>query len=387
MAVWAAGILGFLTALAFFVIWAIVFGGLQIVAILGGLLSLFVFLSLVVLSLVWLERKLLGRIQMRMGPMRVGFHGLLQPVADATKLIAKEDIMPAWADRWVFWIAPVAFFLPAFMIWVTIPFSSGLMLRNLELGLLYIIAFSVLAIVGLLMAGWGSANKYGILGGIRAAAQLISYEIPIIVVALTVAMMGGTLNLVEIVEGQGRIPNVAIMPLSFLLFLLAGLAEVGRTPFDIFHAESEVVGGPYVEYSGAHWAVFYLAEYINTFLIATLVTLLFLGGWVGPLLPPVLWLLIKVYAVIAVMFWFRGTFPRFRIDQLMDFGWKVLVPISFANLVLTATALFYHWPSWILALASSAALIAFVLLLYRRMTAPGRRPTLKLIPAAELRRA
>ena len=344
-------------------------------------------LSVVVLSLVLLERKYLGRLQMRMGPMRVGPHGVLQPVADAVKLMGKEDIMPSWVDRWVYWIAPLVLFVPSFAIWVTIPSSPSLVLRDLELGLLYVIAFSVVSIVGLIMAGWGSANKYGVLGGLRSVAQLISYEIPIIAVALTVALLAGSLNLVEIVEKQSPVPFAVLQPLGLFLFLMAGLAEVGRTPFDIYHAESEIMGGPFVEYSGAHWAIFYLAEYINTFLLAALIVVLFLGGWSGPLLPPIIWFLLKTYAVVLLFFWFRGTFPRLRIDQLMALAWKVLVPLAFFNLILAATARFYGWPDWTLAVLGLAALVALGVFGYRATSGRSSRPALRLVPAREVRRA
>ena len=344
-------------------------------------------LSVVVISLVLLERKYLGRLQMRMGPMRVGPHGVLQPVADVVKLMGKEDIMPSWVDRWVYWIAPLVLFVPSFVIWVTIPSSPSLVLRDLELGLLYVIAFSVVSIVGLIMAGWGSANKYGVLGGLRSVAQLISYEIPIIAVALTVALLAGSLNLVEIVEKQSPVPFAVLQPLGLFLFLLAGLAEVGRTPFDIYHAESEIMGGPFVEYSGAHWAIFYLAEYINTFLLAALIVVLFLGGWSGPLLPPIIWFLLKTYAIVLLFFWFRGTFPRLRIDQLMSLAWKVLVPLSFFNLMLAAASRFYGWPDWVLAVLGLAALVALGAFTYRATSGRSARPTLRLVPAREVRRA
>ena len=252
--------------------------------IIVGLFAMFTCLSIVVLSLTWLERKVLGRLQLRLGPTRTGPMGLMQPIADALKLILKEDIVPASSEKALFWVAPVIVVISAFMIWVTIPGTQTAVIQNLDLGLFYIIAFSVIGILGLVLAGWGSANKYGTLGGLRAAAQLISYEIPIIMVAISVAMLAQSLDLREIVDGQNDYIYVFVQPLGLVLFFIAGLAEVGRTPFDIYFAESEIVGGPFVEYSGAHWSVFFLAEYINTFAIAALMVILFLGGWSGPVL-------------------------------------------------------------------------------------------------------
>ncbi len=357
-----------------------------------GLLAMFTALSAVVLSMVWLERKALGRLQLRLGPTRTGPMGLLQPVADAVKLILKEDIIPNSSDRAIFWAAPVIVVLSAFMIWVTIPGSDDLVLRNLELGLFYITAFAVIGILGLVLAGWGSANKYGVLGGLRSAAQLISYEIPLILAVVSVAMLAQSMDLRVIVASQMQVPYILLLPLGAVVFFVAGLAEVGRTPFDIYHAESEVVGGPFVEYSGAHWSVFFLAEYINTFAIAALVALLFLGGWSWPWQsaalgwlpsPPaagwsvpllsVVWFLVKVYAVILVIFWIRGTFPRLRIDQLMAFAWKVMVPLSFYSIVITAIYLFYDWPAWTMTVMSLAGLAVVGYLVYRRMMAPVKR--------------
>ena len=364
---------------------AVLFGGLQVFLYAVGIGAMLVFLSIVVLSLTWLERKTLARIQMRIGPMRVGPYGLLQPIADAVKLVLKEDLVPSWSDRAIFWLAPLALFIPSFAIWVVIPFSPDLVLRDMELGLLYVLALSVVSIVGLIMAGWGSANKYSVLGGLRSAAQLVSYEIPLIVIALSIAALAGSLNLVDIVEDQSTVPNAVLQPLGLAIFVLAGLAETGRTPFDIYHAESEVVGGPFVEYSGAHWAVFYLAEYINTFLLAALVALLFLGGWSGPWLPDVVWLLLKMYAVVLAIFWARGTFPRLRIDQLMSLGWKVLVPLSFLNLIMTTAALFYGWQEWVLPLLGLAVVVGVIVA--SRSASARTRPTLTLVPAREVRRA
>ena len=341
-----------------------------------GLFVLFTALSIVVLSLTWLERKALGRLQRRLGPTRTGPMGLLQPVADAVKLILKEDIIPTSSERAIFWGAPIIVIVSAFMIWVTIPGTQNAVIKNLDLGLFYIIAFSVVGILGLVLAGWGSANKYGTLGGLRAAAQLISYEIPIIMVAVSVAMLAQSLDLREIVAGQSSYPYFLIQPLGLVVFFIAGLAELGRTPFDIYHAESEIVGGPFVEYSGMHWSLFFLAEYISTFAIATLTVILFFGGWSGPGLSghwEIIWFLFKVYLVVMVIFWIRGTFPRLRIDQLMAFAWKVMVPLSFLTVVITAVYQFYGWPAWSLTLMSLAGLVWVGVAIYRKMAGPASR--------------
>ncbi len=351
-----------------------------------ALLILFTALSVVVLSLIWLERKILGRLQRRLGPTRTGPMGLLQPIADGLKLVLKEDLIPSWADKAVFWVAPLIVLVPSFMIWVTIPAAENLVMRNLDMGLFYIIAFSVVTILGLVLAGWGSANKYGALGGLRSAAQLVSYEIPVIMVVIAVAMLAQSLDLKVITMSQVPaehigisevnsidIPFAVLQPLGMIIFLIAGLAEVGRTPFDIYFAESEIVGGPFVEYSGAHWSVFFLAEYMNTFIIAALTALLFLGGWYGPWLPGWLWFLLKTYFIIMIIFWIRGTFPRLRIDQLMAFAWQVVVPLSFVNIVITAVYLFYGWPWWSLTIMSLALSGIIGYLVYRHMTAPAKR--------------
>ena len=376
-----------LAALVSIVVLAIGYGGEDVFTLLVKALSLLTILSVVVLSLTWVERKALARIQQRMGPMRVGPYGLLQPIADGLKLLIKEDIMPAWVDRPIYWLAPLVVFVPSFIVWLAVPFSSDLVLRDMDLGLLFVLAMSTLSIIGLIMAGWGSANKYGIIGGLRSAAQLISYEIPLIVIAITIAMMAGTLNLTDIATGQGNTWYVLLQPLALVIFLLAGLAEVGRSPFDIFQAESEVVGGPFIEYSGAHWSIFFLGEYINTFLVAALLTIFFLGGWSGPLLPELAWFLIKCYSVILVMFWLRGTLPRLRIDQLMAFGWQGLVPLSFLNFLMVAFAMYYEWPDWVQTVLSLTMLIAASSFVYIKIASKKVRPTVRLIPAREVRRA
>ena len=334
---------------------------------------LFGVLSFIVLSLTWLERKALGRLQRRLGPTRTGPFGLLQPIADAVKLVLKEDILPSASDKAIFWIAPVIVVVSAFMVWVTIPITETIGIQNLELGLLYITAVSVFGILGLVLAGWGSANKYGVIGGLRSAAQLISYEIPIIMVVVAVGMLSQSLDLRVIVADQNPLIYGLILPLGLVIFFISGLAEVGRTPFDIYHAESEISGGPFVEYSGAHWSVFFLAEYINTFAIATMITIFFLGGWLGPVLPGIVWFLIKVYGIVLVVFWVRGTFPRLRIDQLMAFAWKVMVPLAFYTIVITAIYLFYNLPPWTLTCMSLLGLLVVSYFIYQRVKGPARR--------------
>ncbi|MQG84618.1 MAG: NADH-quinone oxidoreductase subunit NuoH [SAR202 cluster bacterium] len=345
------------------------------------IITLFGGLTIVVLSLVWLERRVLGKIQRRIGPNRVGPQGLLQSLADGIKLLVKEDIIPESADKWIYWLAPIIVFVPPFVIWITIPIASDnsvLAVNNMHLGLLFVIALTVVSITGLVMAGWGSANKYAILGGLRSTAQLISYEIPIIMVAISVLIICQTTDLKEIVDKQNIIPYAIYLPLGLLLFFIAGIAEVGRIPFDIYHAESEIVGGPFVEYSGAHWSVFYLAEYIQTFTIAVLITLLFLGGWHIPFISlqeniilGFFITIIKSYGVVLIIFWFRGTFPRMRIDQLMSFAWKVLIPLSFANVIFSSIVIFYDIPLLVLSIINILITVLIGYILYNKFTTPA----------------
>jgi NADH-quinone oxidoreductase subunit H len=342
------------------------------------LFALFNAAALAAISLVWLERKFLGRLQGRVGPTRVGPFGLLQPIADAIKLMAKEDVSPGSSQKVIFYVAPLLVFVPAFVVWVTFPFARDVAVRSLDLGLFFFVAISVLSIVGLVLAGWSSNSKYAILGGFRAAAQLVSYEIPIIMSILIVGMLAGSLNFVEVVDAQSSVPYAAVVPLAFIIFIIAGLAEVGRTPFDIYFAESEVVGGPFVEYSGAHWAIFFLAEYVNTFVVGLLGALLFLGGWRWPFGPDLVqWasialLLGKAYFIVLVIFWIRGTYPRMRIDQLMSFGWKWLIPLSFAVFVAAASQMFYGWPQWSLTIISLVILAIPVAIQLRSQRNPAR---------------
>jgi NADH-quinone oxidoreductase subunit H len=368
---------------------------MEIVKYFAIAVGLFISLAFVVLVLIYAERKSLARIQQRLGPTRVGFRGILQPVADALKLISKEDVLPSWADRGVYWVAPIVVFVPAFMVWATIPIAEDLVVSNLDLGLFYIVAISVLSVMGLVMAGWGSANKWAMMGGLRAAGQLVSYEIPFIMSILTVAVLAQTLNLEQIVSGQSMVAYILIQPMAFFIFLTSGLAELGRTPFDIHHAESEVVGGPFVEYSGAHWSVFYLAEYLNTFTVAVLAVILFLGGWMWPTMPftgslhtvlSVILFVFKTACVIWLIFWIRGTYPRIRIDQLMAFGWKLLIPMSFVNMMVTSAVLFYGLHLSVLSIISIAFLLFTFWAIKKNSGTKMKRNTVQVLSSKDLRR-
>ena len=367
---------------------------MEIVKYFAIAVGLFISLAFVVLVLIYAERKSLARIQQRLGPTRVGFRGILQPVADALKLISKEDVLPSWADRGVYWVAPIVVFVPAFMVWATIPIAEDLVVSNLDLGLFYIVAISVLSVMGLVMAGWGSANKWAMMGGLRAAGQLVSYEIPFIMSILTVAVLAQTLNLEQIVSGQSMVAYILIQPMAFFIFLTSGLAELGRTPFDIHHAESEVVGGPFVEYSGAHWSVFYLAEYLNTFTVAVLAVILFLGGWMWPTMPftgslhtvlSVILFVFKTACVVWLIFWIRGTYPRIRIDQLMSFGWKLLIPMSFVNMMVTSAVLFYGLHLSVLSIISIAFLLFTFWAIKKNSGTKMKRNTVQVLSSKDLR--
>ncbi|EWG12136.1 NADH-quinone oxidoreductase subunit NuoH [Cytobacillus firmus] len=287
------------------------------------------------------ERKVMGFMQLRQGPNQVGGRwGLLQTVADVLKLLLKEDTIPKLADRPLFILAPVIAFAPAFMVLATIPFTDKLQFADIGVGLLYYIAISGLTTVGIVTGAWASNNKYALLGGMRAAAQMISYEIPLVMSVLGIILLTGSLNLNEIVEAQKNGWFIIWQPIAFIVFLIASTAELNRVPFDLPEAESELVAGFHVEYSGFRWAFFMLAEYVYFFAMASLTTVLFLGGWL-PLpflefIPGAVWFALKFTAVIFILVWFRVTFPRLRADQLMEFGWKVLLPVALANIFLTA---------------------------------------------------
>jgi NADH-quinone oxidoreductase subunit H len=326
---------------------------------------------LVVLVLTYVERKIMGRIQMRLGPMRTGPYGTLQSIADTIKLIAKEDLRPATADRWVFELAPIVTFVPAFAVLVALPFTDSWGVRVLDLGLFYVIAVSALTVLGYIMAGWASDNKYALIGAMRSAAQLISYEVPLVLAVLGVAMVAGSLNLVEVVEAQGRVPFIVWQPLGFFIFMTGMLAETSRRPFDIPSAESEIVGGPWIEYSGIRWSIiFAFTEYSSMFGLSVFGALVFLGGWNWPLGLELGWwwqlalIFVKTTFLIVMTLWISATFPRLRIDQLMGFCWKLLLPVAFLQIFLNGLLLVYEWPDWTLLLTSGGALVFMGFLIY-----------------------
>ena len=297
---------------------------------------LLAFASVSVMYLIWWERKVSAHIQSRLGPMIVGWHGALQSIADALKLLLKENIVCREADKATFWLAPVVVFVASFLPFVAIPFGKNLIAQDLNLGLLYILAVSSLGVIGIFMAGWGSGNKYSLLGGMRTAAQIISYEIPLVLSILTIVMISGSLSMNTIVAAQKNVWFIFYQPVAFLIYFISAIAETNRAPFDIAEAESELVAGFHTEYSGMKFAMFFLAEYTNMFVVCAIAATLFLGGWQGPFLPGIVWFLLKVYFLIFVMMWIRWTFPRLRVDQLMDFAWKFLMPLAFLNILITA---------------------------------------------------
>ena len=318
----------------------------------------------------YMERKVLAHMQARLGPMRTGFHGLLQPIADGLKFMMKEDIIPAKADKWVFRIAPLILLTMAFGAIVVIPFGPStsfflskkvpLAVSNLNIGVLYILAFASIGTYGVIMAGWASNNKYSLMGGFRSAAQMISYEIPMAFAVITVVLMAGSLNLSDIVVAQkGRwfIAALPVGPVAFFLYLFAGIAETNRVPFDLPEAESELVAGYFTEYSGIRFALFFMAEYISMMVVSLLVSIMFLGGWlpiqilphtlghIGLIafinkmlaaIPPTVWLLAKLYFFLFFYMWLRATLPRYRYDQLMALSWKFLLPLSLGTLLVAA---------------------------------------------------
>jgi NADH-quinone oxidoreductase subunit H len=300
--------------------------------------------------LVLAERKILGRMQLRHGPNRVGPFGLLQPLADLIKLISKEDFVPQRANKLIFLLAPSLSVITVLLIFAVVPFSPPLnilgreipmVVCDLNVGLLFFIALSSLSVYGVTFGGWASNSKYAMLGGIRATAQLISYELPMGLALIPLVLVSGSFSLTDIVNAQQVLPFAVTQPLAFLIFFTCVLAETKRTPFDLPEAENELVAGYHTEYSGLRFGMFFVGEYINMALMGAVTTVFFLGGWHGPILPPIVWFMGKVLFLCFILIWIRGTLPRFRYDQLMRFGWQVLIPLSLLNLLITGAVLLW----------------------------------------------
>ena len=298
--------------------------------------------------LVLVERKFLGRLQVRYGPNRVGWFGLLQPIADSIKMLLKEDTVPKGADRIVFLIAPALVAGPAMLAFAVVPFGENLtimgqavpmVITDMNVGLLFVLALSSLSVYGVALAGWTSNNKYSLLGGIRGAAQVISYELPLALALVPVVLLSGSLSLSDIVAAQAGCPFIVKQPLAFLIFLVSAMAESKRTPFDLPEAENEIQAGFHMEYSGMRFGLLFLGEYVNMILLGVLVAVFFLGGWHGPVLPAIVWFGLKVAATPMFLIWTRASLPRLRYDQLMGMCWKVLMPLALVNILITGVVL------------------------------------------------
>jgi len=311
-------------------------------------LIVFTGMLLIVAYMTLLERKVLARMQVRFGPNRVGPFGLLQPVADGIKLFFKEDIIVPHANRIIYILAPGVIVTTALVSYAVIPFgdsikilgqSIDLVVADVNVGLLYLFAVSSLGVYGVVMGGWASNNKYSLLGAIRSSAQMISYELSLGLSIVGVLMIAGSLSLNKIVAAQSPVWFILYQPLGFIIYLISAVAECSRTPFDLTECENELVAGYQTEYSSMKFGLYYLAEYAHILVVSSLAVSLFFGGWQGPFLPPVIWFLIKVFIFIFFFIWIRATFPRFRYDQLMKFGWKVLFPLALVNILLTAVGI------------------------------------------------
>ncbi len=337
--------------------WLVVWTLIKIVAIALPII-------LCVAYLTYWERKLIGAMHVRLGPTRVGYRGLLQPFADVFKLLTKELIVPAQANRVLYILAPMVTLMPALAAWAVIPFQPEVVLADINAGLLFVMAITSVGVYGVIVAGWASNSKYALLGALRAAAQMVSYELAIGFVFVTVLLVSGTLNLSGIVEGQGD-GRFAAMGLSFLswnwlpllplfvIYVVSSVAETNRHPFDVVEGESEIVAGHMVEYSGMGFALFFLGEYANMILLSAIASIMFLGGWLPPLdiapftwVPGWLWLGLKTFMVVSMFIWFRATFPRYRYDQIMRLGWKVFIPLTGVWLVVVAIWMQTPWNIW-----------------------------------------
>lgn len=312
--------------------------------VIKGLILIFILFTAAA-YMTYLERILMARLQLRLGPTRVGPLGLLQPLADGLKLLAKERFQPKGVDPFIYWLAPAISLFTALFVFVLIPFGDqvelfghtiSLRIADVNAGILFILAISSLAVYGVVLAGWSSNNRYSLLGGLRGTAQMISYEIPMGISLLTVVISAGTLSLPAIVEAQTGGWFILTNPIAFLVYLITAFAETNRAPFDLPEAEQELTAGYHTEYAGMKFAMFFMAEYINILAVSSIVTTLFLGGWHGPWDLPIVWYALKVFLFVILFMWVRAVMPRFRYDQLMSFGWKVLVPVATVNLILTS---------------------------------------------------
>lgn len=316
----------------------------DLAVLLLGVAGILTLILVDVMLLVWGERKVAGFLQERPGPNRVGPAGLLQTMADALKLLGKEDIVPTRVDKWVFRIAAPLVFVPAIMLYAVIPYGRGMVPVDLNVGLFYCFSIASLGTMSFLMAGWGSCNKYSLLGGMRTVAQMISYEIPLLLSVLGVVMIAGSLNLSDIVAAQDKVWFIVLQPVAFIIFFMAATAELNRGPFDLPEGEQELVAGVYTEYSGMRWALFFLAEYTNMVSMSAIAVTLFFGGWHGPWFPSWIWFLLKVYFVVFIFMVVKWTFPRIRVDHLMNLSWKALIPASLANILITGVGIqLYNW--------------------------------------------
>lgn len=339
-------------------------------------------MTVVVMGLIYGERKIIGRFQMRLGPTRTGPAGLLQSVADAIKLVGKEDLRPDRADPWVFELSIYFIFVPVFVGFVVVPFAIGWEIRSLDMGLLYLLATSSVSGLGFVLAGWASDNRYAMLGALRAVAQGVAYEIPLVVTLLAAAMLSGSLNLGDIALDQSRVPNIVWQPLGFVIFYICMLAELNRAPFDISVGESETAGGPHIEFSGIRWSMFQLAEYAHLWIMSIVGAAIFLGGSVWPLgeelgTPFQLLLMgIKSSAMIFLAIWTRATLPRLRVDQLMGFAWKVLMPLAFLQILINGFVQVYELPLVLLTVQGIAGIWVLSWAIQRAVAQPSGRPGL-----------
>ena len=339
-----------------------------------GIVIVLGFLLVMVLVFIWYERRLLGRFQVRLGPNRLGPEGIFQPIATAVKILLKEDIIPAKSDKVIHWLAPVIVFVPVLMIFAVVPFGQRAILADLNVGIVYVVAISSISAVGIYMAGWASNNKYGLIAALRVVAQVVSYELPVVLAILGVVLMAGSLSMTQIVASQ-NIPFLILQPLGFVIFFLGTVAEMNRSPFDLLEADSEIVAGYHIEYSGMKFAMFFLGEYGHALAYSCIIATLFLGGWQGPLLPPILWFLIKVMAVFSVIVWMRATLPRLRVDQLMGFAWKGLLPMAVINLFIIAAEVLWlsEITPWLMVVVNFVFAGVLVLLWSRLFTLGGGR--------------